>query len=44
MYHNKATFIVVLGNENIPRDSEIIIDYREMVKSVTCIPFYTRTQ
>jgi len=33
-----------MGNENIPRDSEIIIGYREMVKSVTYIPFYIRTQ
>jgi len=28
----------------IPRDSEIIIGYREMGKSVICISLYTRTQ
>jgi len=28
----------------IPRDSEIIIGYREMIKNVTCIPLYTWTQ
>ena len=41
-YCNKATFIIVAGNENIPRDNEIIIDYR--VKSVIYILLYTRIQ
>jgi len=33
-------FIIISRNENISRDSRIIIGYREMVKSVTCIPLY----
>jgi len=37
------TFILVSGNECIPRNREITNDNREVGKSVTCLPYDMNT-